>query len=337
MSLLGYRLRKSTRSSLAARLRKRTRAWARRRHGRDTDPFTIPTRRVYILPTRMGLFFAAMLFLMFLGAMNYANNLALGLTFILASVGLVAMHHCQRNLAGLRIGAASTDPVFAGQTARFAVALFNDAKVQRHEIALEADHGSGQSSSISQDERVIVKVDVPAQQRGRLHLDHLQVSTDYPLGLFRAWTHVHVPMSCIVYPKPAERNAAPPPMETDTGGAQDSRRGDEDFAGLRTFHAGDSPRRIAWKAYARGQELQVKEYAGTAVTSHMLDWESLPGLSAEARLAQLCRWIEDAHNSGRAFGLRMPGVELAINFGVAHRHRCLTALALFGLDTEAAK
>ena len=80
--------------SLATRLRKRTRAWARRRHGADTDPFTIPNRRVYILPTRLGLFYAGMLFLMFLGSMNYANNLALGLTFILASVSLVAMHHC---------------------------------------------------------------------------------------------------------------------------------------------------------------------------------------------------------------------------------------------------
>src|SRR5215831_2645005 len=97
--------------SLVSRLRRRTRAWARRRHGVDTDPFTVPNRRVYILPTRLGLFYAGMLFMMFLGSMNYANNLALGLTFILAAIGLVAMHHCQRNLAGIRIGAAATEPV----------------------------------------------------------------------------------------------------------------------------------------------------------------------------------------------------------------------------------
>jgi uncharacterized protein (DUF58 family) len=336
MSSLGSRFRNRTRTSLAARLRKRTRAWARRRHGRDADPFTIPTRRVYILPTRMGLFFAGMLFLMFLGAMNYANNLALGLTFVLGSLGLVAMHHCQRNLAGLRIGAASTDAVFAGDTARFAVALYNDAPKLRYEIALAADDGGDASTTIAYNERAIVKVDVPAPQRGQLRLDHLQISTNYPFGLFRAWTHVHVPMSCVVYPKPAERGAIPPPTETDTGGAQESRRGDEDFAGLRNFHAGDSPRRIAWKAYARGMELQVKEYAGTAVASHILDWESLSGLGVESRLSQLCRWIEDAYAAGRAFGLRLPGQELPVNFGSAHRHRCLSALALFGLDGQAA-
>ncbi len=35
------------------------------------------------------------------------------------------------------------------------------------------------------------------------------------------------------------------------------------------------------------------------------------------------------HNAGRAFGLRMPGVNIPPNVGAAHRQRCLTALALF--------
>ena len=84
-------------------------------------------------------------------------------------------------------------------------------------------------------------------------------------------------LRCIVYPKPSQRGLPPPPLETDTGGAQDTTRGDEDFAGLRAFHPGDSPRRIAWKAYAREQGLHVKVYAGTAVTSHSFDWEALHG------------------------------------------------------------
>jgi uncharacterized protein (DUF58 family) len=317
-------------TSLASRLRKRTRAWARRRHGVDLDPFVIPTRRVYILPTRLGLFYAGMLFLMFLGSMNYANNLSLGLTFVLASVGLVAMHHCQRNLAGVGVGSAATEPVFAGQIAEFSVAIESEAKVARHEITVAGDYSASAPVSVDPHGRAVVPVSVPAPRRGRLHIDHLQVSSNYPFGLFRAWTHVHIPMSCIVYPKPADRTDPPPPMETDTGGAQDSRRGDEDFAGLRMFQSGDSPRRIAWKAYARGQELQVKQYAGTAVTSHLLNWDSLPGMSVEARLSRLARWIEDAHTAGHAYGLRMPGVDIPPNIGSAHRQRCLTALALFG-------
>lgn len=320
--------------SLISRLRKRTRAWARRRHGVDADPFVIPTRRVYIVPTRLGLFFSGMLFLMFLGSMNYANNLALALTFILASIALVAMHYCQRNLVGLRLSVAGNLPVFAGNHARFNIALDHGALQSRYDVALAADSMAPVTVNVPVGERIVATLDVPATKRGRMQIDHVQVSGNYPFGLFRAWTHVHLMMSCIVYPKPAERSDAPPLRETDIGGAQDSTRGDDDFAGLRTFHPGDSPRHIAWKAYARGQELQVKQYAGTAVTSHILDWDSLPNMSVEARLSRLCRWVEDAHAAGHAYGMRIPGIEIAANLGSAHRHHCLTTLALYGLDTR---
>jgi uncharacterized protein (DUF58 family) len=183
--------------------------------------------------------------------------------------------------------------------------------------------------------RVVLQLDVPAQQRGLLALDSFEVSTRHPFGLFRAWAYLNMDLRCVVYPQPSPRGLPPPPQETDTGGAQDMTRGDEDFAGLRAFHPGDPPRRIAWKAYAREQGLQVKVYAGTAVTTHSFDWESLSGLGTEARLSQLCRWVEDAYAAGRAFGLRLPGVEIAPNVGPGHRQRCLTALALF--DERAAQ
>ena len=110
-------------SRLLAALRRRTRTWARKRHGIDSDPLTLSGRRIYIVPSALGLAFTLMLFAMFLGAMNYANNLALGLAFVLGALGLTAMHHCHRNLAGLKIASAVTDPVFAGQVARFRVAI----------------------------------------------------------------------------------------------------------------------------------------------------------------------------------------------------------------------
>jgi uncharacterized protein (DUF58 family) len=243
------------------------------------------------------------------------------------------MHHCQRNLAGLRIASAATQPVFAGQLAQFAIAIESDAKTMRHEISAATAESVGSPVSIAANERAVPTLEIAAPNRGRLLLNHIEVSTNYPFGLFRAWTHIHIPMTCIVYPKRAERADSPPPMETDIGGAQDSMRGDDDFAGLRSFHPGDSPRRIAWKAYARGQELQVKQYAGTAVTSHLFDWDSMPGIGTEARLETICRWIEDAHAASRAYGLRIPGVDIPVNVGNAHRQRCLTALALFGLGT----
>lgn len=318
---------------LLDRFRSRTRGWMRKRQGEDPDPVTLRSRRIYILPTGLGLGFAGMLFLMLVGAMNYANNLALGLAFLLGALGLVAMHHAHRTLAGLQLGLAAIEPVFAGQLARFRLALLNAAGQPRPELQLTAD--SVTSATIRLDaagreiRREVLELGVPSERRGLLRLERFEVSTRHPFGLFRAWAVLHMQLECIVYPKPGDRGLPPPPVETDVGGAQDGPRGDEEFAGLRPFHPGDSPRRIAWKAYAREQGLHTKQYAGTAVTSHVFTWSMLEGLGVEARLSQLCRWIVDAHAAGRAYGLELPGIRIEANIGDAHRQRCLTALALF--------
>src|ERR1700741_159261 len=111
------------RPGLFARMRaglgERTAAWARRRPGTDTGAVTIGRRRVYILPTRLGLGYAGMLFAMLLGGLNYGNNLAPALTFLLAAAGWVAMHECHRNLAGLTVTPAGTRAPFAGEPAEF--------------------------------------------------------------------------------------------------------------------------------------------------------------------------------------------------------------------------
>lgn len=320
---------------LLVRLRRKTRAWARRRHGTDADPIVLSGRRIYILPTSLGIAFGFMIAAMFIGAMNYGNNLALALAFVLGSLGLTAMHFCHRNLAGVHLSSAVCEPVFAGQLASFRIAIANTSRVARHEITIANEHAIAASVRIDSSQRAILEVSLPAPRRGYLDLDYFEISTRHPFGLFRAWAYLHMPIRCVVYPRPSERGVPPPPMETDTGGAQDAARGDDEFAGFRAFHAGDSPRRIAWKAYAREQGLLVKVYAGTAVTSHMFDWDGVKGASVEARLSQLCRWIEDAYTEGRAFGLRLPGTNIAPNIGPAHRQRCLTALALFeGADRD---
>ena len=90
-----YRL--SARASRTART-----SWIRRRQGDDVDPVELRRNRIYILPTRSGIAYAAMVFAMLLGGMNYNNNLGLGLTFVLVSLGLVAMHHCHGTLSGLQ-------------------------------------------------------------------------------------------------------------------------------------------------------------------------------------------------------------------------------------------
>ena len=308
----------------------RMQAWIRRRQGVDPDPVRFDRRRIYILPTPLGIAYAAMLFAMVLGGMNYGNNLGLALAFLLVSLGLVVMHHCHGTLSGLSLRLAATESGFVDGEVKFGFILENAALAPRPRIELAIGREPGCVVDVPAGGTATAELAVPAPRRGRVRLERFVVATRHPLGLFRAWAVVHCEHSAIAWPVPAERGRAPPGVETDTGGAQEHAHGDHDFAGLRPFQPGDSLRRIAWKAYARGQGLHTKQYAGTDVVSHVFDWDSLPALGTEARLAQLCRWVLDAHERGEAFGLRLPGMTLEPNLGTAHREHCLDALALFG-------
>jgi uncharacterized protein (DUF58 family) len=89
---------------------------------------------------------------------------------------------------------------------------------------------------------------------------------------------------------------------------------------------------VAWKALARTGEMLVTEYRSGDQDIVWIDWGDFPAAGVEARLAGLTRKVLDIENAGHRYGLRLPGFELSPAAGLAHRHECLKALALFRLN-----
>jgi len=309
--------------------------WARKRQGLDEPITTLKARRVYILPTGVGVVFGIMAFAMLLGAMNYNNNLAFLLTFVLIGLGFVSMHTCQRNLVGLEIAFAGVDPVHAGDPARFRVALNNHAKSTRYQIWLAAEDGGTYAIDLPPGSSEVLVLPVATERRGRIRLPRFAVRTRYPFELFRAWAWLHMELEGLVYPSLAARPPAPPASVTALGHRQHDARGEEDFAGLREFHRGDSPRNVAWKAYARAGQLLSKQFSGADTSSQWFDFDALSGHEVESRLSILARWITDADRRGEDYGLRLPGRKFSPTHGPSQRSICLEALALFGEDASA--
>lgn len=312
---------------MAGALRRAAQDWIRRRQGPDRGEVRLRRGRIYILPTQLGLAFGVVLLAMLLGSLNYGNNLGLALTFLLAGLGLVAMHACHRNLESLAARPAGSEPPYAGDDAVFRIALANPGGAARLDIEATAAGRTGDALSIAAAGDALVTIAVPTTRRGAVVLERVELATRYPFGLFRAWAVLHPALACLVYPRPAA-HAPPAPAAAGPGGGV-ARRGEEDFAGLKDYHAGDSPRHIAWKAFARADELLVKEWSGDAEALPVFDLADAPGATLEERLSVLARWIVDAHARGAAFGLRLPGEDIGPAPGDAQRRRCLAALARF--------
>ena len=321
-------------AGLKAAAARRASRWARKRQG--SDPLTVRLRsgRVYILPTGVGLVYALVTFAMLLGSMNYNNNLSFVLTFILAGLGFVAMHQCQRNLAGLDISFAGVEPVFAGQAAQFRIAVTNHSRSPRFGIRLYADSTVSEIHDLMPGDSKVFILAVRTRKRGWMSLERFGIRTLFPFELFRSWAWLHMNLNGLVYPHPAEQAPVPPPTQSATGHRQHDARGEEDFAGLRRFHEGDSPRHVAWKAYARSGQLLSKQFAGADTSSQWFDFDEITATDIEARLSILTRWIIDADRTREDYGLRLPGSEFPPAHGDSHRRHCLEALALYGLDDE---
>ncbi len=320
-------------------LKEKFAAWALRVRPPEPVPVLLSQRRVYVLPTRGGLLYALSLLVLLIGAINYNLSLGYGLVFLLGGLGIVAILHTFRNLAGTSITVGAPVPVFAGETARFPLLLHNPDSRERRLLRLSLPD-QPPLATVTADAppqgSARALLPLPATQRGWLALPRVTIETVWPLGLVRTWSYVAPALACLVYPRPAD--AVPPALTFAgmQGGRLSSDSGDEDFAGLRRHHPSDPPHHVAWKTAARlgpDAALQTKQFAGTAAQALWFDWAMLPPtLDVETRLSILTRWVLDAEDAGLSWGLRLPGLEIPQSHGSAHIHTCLKALALHGQE-----
>jgi hypothetical protein len=82
---------------------------------RRRSTVTLDQRRIFIFPSRTGFFFGLSLLVMLVAAINYQNNMAYALTFLLANLFVVAVLHSYANLSGLTITAVGAEDGFPGQ------------------------------------------------------------------------------------------------------------------------------------------------------------------------------------------------------------------------------
>lgn len=292
-------------------------------------------RRVFILPTRHGLLFACVILLMLLGSVNYDLSLGFILSFLLGATGIQSMLHTFRNIAHLRVSPGRTEPVFTGELAHFHINISNDTRAHRYSIGVTGDRQWADYVDVPAGSEITAVVPARTTRRGWLRPGRLTLFTRFPAGLFRAWSYADLDMQCLVYPAPATPGLPLPQAAAGDGDGGVHGSGQDEFAGLRPYRPGDSPRHIAWKAVARDATLLTKQFAGRANAELRLDWNALPpAMGTEQKLSHLSRWVIDADARNEVYGLQLPGKSIAPSFGPAHRAECLRALALHGTPAD---
>ena len=317
--------------SIPDQLRGKFRQWVNRRIPPARE-ITLDQRRIFIFPSRAGLFFGLCLLVMLVAAINFENNLSYGLTFLLATLFVVAVLHTYANLSGLTIRALRAEAAFPGQQAEFQLMIERSKQREHFALYLKWPESSDALVNLVDEDSVVVRLHMAVDKRGWFSPGRLLLESSYPLGLLRCWTWIDLDLHGLVYPRPLA-SADLPGLATDTpDGAAALIIGNDDFYGFRSYRKGDSLRQVHWKGMAKGQGVLTKHYTAYADRSVWLDWDLFPGAGTEQRLSYLCYWVLELDSRREEYGLRLPNVVIQPSVGEKHRERVLKELALYGKE-----
>jgi uncharacterized protein (DUF58 family) len=301
--------------------------WAKLK-ARDNLPFEITHRRIYVLPTGFGLFVGLSLAVLNLGALNYNNNAALLLGFIIISACNNSLIVSHLSLLGLRVQFQTVEPVFAGQYCVLPFSI-SSSKTSRHQRSVFVMRFQNHSTELSLSQEInSAHIKIPALKRGLFDINKLELFTLQPLGLAKAWSTISLRERVLIYPTPRGHSLQNNYMAADgVAGGQTKQMTDQPHH-IREFKTGDSRRQIAWKASARTGNLQVREYESAQSEQLVLDWHTLQALPYEQKIEQLCLWVMQADQKNLSYALHLPDKKIAYDTGNAHKKACLEALAL---------
>lgn len=290
-----------------------------------TWPQVLQQKRLYVLPTGFGFALAVMLLVCILGALNYNNNLALGFAFVFSALAFLSAHIAHSNL--LRISIQNCIPLSAHAGSMVSVGLLMDPGAQTRSC-LQAQFEGSDRIDFELTQAQTVSMPLATQQRGWQDLLPITISTRWPFGVFVVWTYLWPEEKVLVYPALEE---SPPklPIEANSSDGIEVKAGDEDLRYLREYRSGDSPRRIAWKASARGDELLTRELESPRGKDLLLDYQALASLDHEARLSRLATWCVMANQQGLNYALQLPKQQLDTGQGDAHLEACLRMLGAY--------
>lgn len=316
--------------SLPGPIRRYFDAWFDSHNPSSRDAILLHNRRLYILPTGFGYLFAIMLLFLFFAAINYQNSMAFVLTFMLTSLGIISLWHTHKNLLGVSVKMQIPRPVFCGESCelKFEVSHANNSK--RYAIGIQYADQPPVYLRLEPVGSKVVKLKIPALRRGQFKPAGITLFTRYPTGLFHAWGWLKFDLPILIYPRPGTNARLQQSMiEQYDGETSTSTIEGDDFAGLREHREGESLRHISWKAYAQGKGLLTKTFQGHARPSLWIDWDLLTEVSPEERLSLMTSLVLAAESAEQKYGLRLPGNVIEQDYGNAHKHHCLQALAVF--------
>lgn len=301
------------------------RRWISRRIPPSSE-VRLTRHNIFIMPTWLGINFVLCCMFLFVLGINYQNNLIILLSLLLVSIGVTTIITTHRNVSGSQISQGPLPEYFAQQPQVIRCQLAADTS--RYGFNLSIGQGSAWLASFEQAQTIDVPIGSLA--RGRHHIERVTVASNFPFGLFKAWSHVDLAINIIVFPLPLAIESSLRTHGNDQTTGNTLVGTGDDLHSLDLYRQGESLRRVAWKQVAQGRGMLTKQFEQIVGEAQWLDYGTIEGHSTEQKLSHLCYLVIEYSKLKQPFGLVLPNKKLAVGYGEHHRLKALTMLALYG-------
>lgn len=302
---------------------------------------------IFVLPTGFGWAFIIMSLCLFLLGTNYQNNLMVLLSYILLSVMLLTLFYTHQNFARLAVKSMPLAPFHCHQSGTFYLAVVqqdmsggkdNLSKQSRGNIVASwfghktqypfilgaKDNGNAQHTTQR------LPIPITHRTRGVYTLPRLTLACDFPLGLYKCWTHLDFSAEVVVYAKPLKGevnkvSASNDESEQNTNNTASSAQSSSDFHSLTDYKEGLPLNRVVWKQVAKSGDWVVKEFADPLQLKQLLSVDA--NVETETAISLLTFQVLEQSQQGNHFGLKYQSIDIEPSSGETHTHQCLTALA----------
>lgn len=299
--------------------------------------------KIFIIPTSYGLYFIAIVFILFLISLSYGHSLAFTTTFVFVSLVMTSAHFTNYNLAGVEVIAIHCpDETFAEQDAPFKVTLRNNTKKHRFDLVLKVGgKGESEAFSIGPGQTISQLLILKNLERGEYHLKRITIGSSFPFGLFYAWKYWYGTQTFMVFPKISKDKLRLPEPQSDSqqrgaeGGSPEV--GAEEFFGHQTYDAGMPLRAIDWKAYARGKGLYLKKFIEESDINYIIkksDIKAEEGKGEDSILEALTTLILEVDSVGARYAVILQDEGPQFGKGKLFKKENLKRLATFNRDRQ---
>lgn len=323
---------------------------------------SLTMNNIFVLPTGFGWAFIIMSLCLFLLGTNYQNNLMVLLSYILLSIMLLTLFYTHQNFARLKVMSMPLAPFHCHQTGFFHLAVVPQDISDNSDSLSQVIRGSNSQSDFasskqckgniiaswfgqkaqfpfilgatenSRAENTTQSLAIPlsAKTRGMFTLPRLTLACDYPLGLYKCWTHLDFSAEMVVYAKPLKGEvkkvtALNDESEQSTYNATVTNQNGSDFHSLSDYKAGEPLNRVVWKQVAKSGDWVVKAFEEPVQRNHVLSVDT--NVETETAISLLTFQVLEQSKQGNLFGLQYQSIDIKASSGEAHTHQCLKALA----------